>query len=46
MPSWKSPRSDRVQEYWIKNAANLYPRKALQLDRCLQENNLSKWIVT
>ena len=39
MPNWKSPEPDGVQEYWIKNLINLHTRIALQLDRCLHENN-------
>ena len=46
MLSWKSPRPDGVQGYWIKNLNNLHNSIALQLDRCLQENNLPKWMVT
>ena len=46
MPNWKSPEPDGVQEYWIKNLINLHTRIALQLDRCLHENNSPKWMVT
>ena len=46
MPNWKSPEPDGVNRYWIKNLSNLHKSIALQLDRCLQENNLSKWMVT
>ena len=46
MPNWKSPGPDGVQGYWIKNLGNLHNSIALQLDRCLQENNLPKWMVT
>ena len=46
MPNWKSPGPDGVQGYWIKNLSNLHNSIALQLDRCLQENNLPKWMVT
>ena len=46
MPNWKSPGSDGVQGYWIKNLRILQSSVALQLDRSLQENNLSKWMVT
>ena len=35
-----------VQGYWIKNLSNLHPRIAFPLDRCLQQNNLAKWMVT
>ena len=35
-----------MQGYWIKNLSNLHNSIALQLDRCLQENNLPKWMVT
>ena len=42
MPNWKSPRSDGVQGYWINNLRILQSSVALQLDRSLQENNLSK----
>ena len=40
MPNWKSPGPDGVQGYWIKNLSNLHGNIALQLDRCLQENNV------
>ena len=46
MPNWKSLESDCVQGYWIKNLSNLHNSKALQLDWCLQENNLPKRMVT
>ena len=46
MPTWKSPGPDDVQEYWITNLSNLCNSIALQLDRCLQENNLPKWMVS
>ena len=46
MPNWKSPGPDGVQGYWIKNLSNLHNSIALQLNRCLQENNLPKWMVT
>ena len=46
MPNWKSPGPDGVQGYWIKNLSNFHNSIALQLDRCLQENNLPKWMVT
>ena len=46
MPNWKSPGPDGVQGYWIKNLSNLHNSIALQLDRCFQENNLLKWMVT
>ena len=46
MLNWKSPGPDGVQGYWIKNLSNLHNGIALQLDRCLQENNLLKWMVT
>ena len=46
MPNWKIPGPDGVQQYQIKNLSNLHKSIALQLDRCLQENNLSKWMVT
>ena len=32
--------------YWIKNLSNLHNCITLQLDRCLQENKLPKWLVT
>ena len=46
MPNWKSPGPDCLQGYWIKNLSNLHNSIALQLDRCLQENSLPKWMVT
>ena len=46
MLKWKSPGPGGVQGYWIKNLSNLHNSIALQLHRCLQENNLPKWMVT
>ena len=46
MPNWKSPGPDGVHGYWIKNLNNLHGNIALQLDRCLQENNVPSWMVT
>ena len=46
MPNWKSPGPDDVQGHWIKTLNNLHTRIVLQLDRCLQEINLTKWRVT
>ena len=46
MPNWKSPGPNGVQGYWIKNLSNVHGNVALQLDRCLQENNVPSWMVT
>ena len=46
LQSWKIPWPNDVQAYWIKNLSNLHNSITLQLDRCLQENNLPKWMVT
>ena len=46
MLNWKTPEADGVLGYWIKNLSNLHNSIALQLDRCLQEKNLPKWMVT
>ena len=46
MPNWKSPGPDGVQGYWTKNLSNLHGNIALQLDSCLQENNVPSWMVT
>ena len=46
MPNWKSPDPDRVQRYWMKNLSNLNGNIALQLGRCLYENNVPSWMVT
>ena len=46
MPNWKSPEPDGVQGYWIENLNNVHNSIALCLDRCLQENNLPKWMFT
>ena len=46
MPNWKSPGLDGVQGYWIKNLSNLHSSISLKLDKCLQENNLLKSMVT
>ena len=46
MQKSKSPGPDDVQEYWIKNWSNLHNNIAVQLNRCLQENDFPKWMVT
>ena len=46
MVNYKSAEPDGVQEYWIKNLSNFHNSITLQLDRCLQENNFPKWMVT
>ena len=46
MRNWESPGPGGVQGYWIKNLSNLHGNIALQLDRCLQENNVPSWMVT
>ena len=46
IPNRKSPGPDGVQGYCIKNLSNLHGNIALQLDRCLQENNMLSWMVT
>ena len=46
MPNWKSPGPDGVQGYRIKILSNLHSNIAIQLDRCLLENNLPKLMVT
>ena len=45
-PNWKSPNPDGVQGYWKKKLSNLHGNIALQLDRCLQENDVPSWMVT
>ena len=45
-PNWKSPGPDRIQEHWINNLRDLNGNLVLQLDRCLQENNVPSWMVT
>ena len=44
--NWKRPGPDGVQGYWVENLSNFHSSIVLQLDRCLQENNLPKWMVT
>ena len=46
MPNWKSPGPYGVQGYLIKNLSNFHGNIALQLDRCLQENNVPSWMIT
>ena len=46
MPNWKSPGPDGVQGYWLKNLSSFHEKLAEQLDRCLQENKVPKWMVT
>ena len=46
MPNSKSPGPDGVQGHWIKNLSYLHNSIVLQLDRCVQENNLLKWMAT
>ena len=46
MPNWKSQWPDGVQGYWIKSLSKLHNTMALQLGRCLRQNNLPKWMVT
>ena len=46
MPNWKIPGPDGVQGYWIKSLSNFHGNLTLQLNRCLQENNVPSWMVT
>ena len=45
MPNWKSPGPDGVHGYWIKNLNAMHSRIGSQLDKCLQENSVPKWMV-
>ena len=35
MPNWKSPGTDLVQGFWLKNFRSLHERVRLQLKECL-----------
>ena len=40
IPNWKSPGTDGVQGYWIKNLSAIHGRISNQLNECLQEESV------
>ena len=44
MPNWKSPGSDLVQGFWLKNFSNLHERVILQLKDCLDSRFVPSWL--
>jgi len=45
MANWKAPGLDEVHAFWIKNFTKLHGRIAKQLQQCLIEGNVPKWMV-
>ena len=46
MANWKSPRSYRVQGFWIKQLTSTHNRIRPHLEECLQDKNVTKCIVS
>ena len=44
MPNWKSPGSDLVQGFLLKNCSSLLERVRLQLKECLYSGFVSSWL--
>ena len=44
MPNWKSPGSDLVQGFWLKNFSSLHERVRLQLKECLDSEFVPSWL--
>ena len=44
MPNWKSPGSDLVQRFWLKNFKILHERVRLQLKECLDSGFAPSWL--
>ena len=44
MPNWKSPGSDLVQGFWLKNFSSLHERVRLQLKECLDNGFVPSWL--
>ena len=44
MPNWKSPGTDLVQGFWLKNFSSLHERVRLQLKECLDSGFVPSWL--
>ena len=44
IPNWKAPGPDGVQGYWVKGFKSLHDRIADQLDECLKDGKIPKWM--
>ena len=44
IPNWKSPGSDLVQGFWLKNFSSFYERVRLQLKECLGSGFVPSWL--
>ena len=46
MPNCKIPGPDGVQRLWIKNLQPIHARISNQVDKCLKDKGIPKWMVT
>ena len=44
MPNWKSPGSDLIQGFWLKNFSSLHERVRLQLKECVDSGFVPSWL--
>ena len=44
MPNWKAPGPDGLQGFWLKNFTSLRDRICQQLNECLDEGEVPKWM--
>ena len=42
--NWKTPDHDVIDGYWFKKFTPIHDRLALEMNRCLQEANVPKWM--
>ena len=44
MPDWKSPGSDLIQGFCLKNFSSLHERVRLQIKECLDSGFVPSWL--
>ena len=42
--NWKTPRHDGIHEFWIEKFMSIHDRLTLEVSKCLEEANISKWM--
>ena len=45
MPNWSSPGHDGLHAYWVKHFTSLHDLIATQMNRCLIESTVPRWMI-
>ena len=43
--NWKSPESDNVQGFWLKNFTTIQDRLLNNLTECIEKGNVPDWMI-